>query len=286
MIPPSTLTSSVPRSEPSRLNDLLNASGFAFQLAVEAAVRAHPGRLGWRIAAREHPWTTKEDQGFADLVLTCGNVYLVVECKRTRDASWLFLMPDKDQLERSHARIAWIDTVPHKEALAGWDDIQLYPSSPEADFCVVRGQGEKDRPMLERIASEVVAAADGLCADLITIHERSSRTKLVIPVIVTNAELIVGEFDPASIDLARAEVDHAIFRAVPHARFRKSLGPGALPDDYEAEELRDLSFAAVRTVFVVNASGFVAWLNAFQTDAPSASSPWVAARNRANAIGV
>lgn len=278
------MTTPPPREE--KLNDLINASGFAFQLAVEAAVRANPGRLGWRVVTREHPWTTSQATGFTDLVLTCGNLYLVVECKRTRDAVWLFLMPEKDQLSRTHARIAWIDTVPHHKPLAGWDDIQVYPESAEADFCAIRGQGEKDRPLLERIASQVVEASDGLCADLITLHERSARTKLVIPVIVTNAELVVGEFDPAKIDLSRGEVESAKFTTVEHLRFRKSLGPSSRPEDYDPEEVADLGAEAVRTVFVVSAGAFVKWMGAVHINGPDSSSPWVTARGRANAMGV
>jgi hypothetical protein len=266
--------------------NLLNASGFAFQLALEAAVRATPGRLEWRIEGREHPWQSSGSSGYTDIVLTCGNLFIVVECKRTRDATWMFLMPDPKQLSRSHAKAAWVDTKPHRQALAGWGDIQVYPSSPESDFCAIRGQSETDRPMLERIAAQAVAAADGLCADLVSLHERSARSKVVIPVIVTNAELVVAQFDPAVVDLSVAEVEVAEFRPVPYLRFRKTLGPASEDIDYEPENLSDLTESSVRTVFIVSASAFTAWLGELKISPNDGSGPWATARSRAEASGV
>lgn len=264
---------------------LLNASGFAFQLAIEAAVRAAPGRIQWRVVGREHPWKSESSSGFADIVLTCGNLFVVVECKRTRAAAWMFLMPDVEQMSRSHAKVAWVDTKPHRQALAGWGDIQVYPSSPESDFCAIRGQGENDRPMLERVAAQVVAAADGLCANLVTLHERSARSKVVIPVIATNAELVVAQFDPSAVDLTGAEVMDAKFKSVPHVRFRKTLGTAAADLDYEPEELRDLTEISVRSVFVVRASSFTDWLGALDISPSDGSGPWASARSRADAMG-
>ena len=263
---------------------LLNASGFAFQLAVEAAVKANPGHLDWRVVGREHPWKSAAASGYTDLILTCGNLYVVVECKRTRDATWMFLMPSSAQLSRSHAKVAWINTKPHEKSLVGWGDIQVHARSPETDFCAVRGQGEGDTPMLERIAAQVVAAADGLCADLIELHERAWASKVVIPVIVTNAELVVAQFDPETVDLELAEVQDATFTPVPHVRFRKTLAPAAADPFSEPEELRDLSDGAVRTVFVVAASAFTEWLDQLQISPDDSRGPWTSARSRADAM--
>lgn len=46
------------QDEHDKLKRLLNASGFAFQLALEAAVRSAPMDDRWQIGAREHPWST------------------------------------------------------------------------------------------------------------------------------------------------------------------------------------------------------------------------------------
>lgn len=271
--------------EADNLFNLLNASGFTFQLAIEAAVRASPGEPNWRIAAREHYWKTANGQGYIDLVLSAGDLRLAIECKRTRDAKWLFLMPDRKQLSRSHARIAWTDTFPHRPHLAGWGDIQVYPESPEPEFCVIRGQGERDQPMLERIASLLCESVDGLASDLIELEKQEQSTNVIIPVIVTNAELHLAEFSPKDVDLESGDLSSAKFSTVQTVRFRKSLAATALPDDYEPEQLRDLSAESERTVFVVHATHLTKWLDDFYTGAPKNTSPWSSARTRSNAEG-
>ncbi len=272
-------------AETAKLKSLLNASGFAFQLAVEAAVRARPGTYGWAVSAREHPWKTNAGTGFIDLVISSGRAHLVVECKRPRNATWMFLMTDEKQMARSHARICWTDTVPLKAPLVGWDDVQVYPASPESNFCAVRGQGEKDAPLLERLASSVVESVDGLAADLLTLDQRSATSNVIIPVIVTTAALVLASFRAQDVDLTSGELDAVSFTTIPHIRFRKSLAASGAPDDYEATRLRDLSAAAERTVFVVNSMHFTQWLEGFQLGAPSFGSPWETARRRADANG-
>jgi hypothetical protein len=267
-----------------KLQSLLNASGFVFQLGLESAVRGAKLQYDWRVAGREHPWATQDASGYIDLVLSYGNIHLLLECKRYRDAEWLFLMPDANQLTRSHARICWTDTVPHRPGLAGWGDIQVYPSSPQAEFCAIRGQGEKDSPLLERLASQVCSATDGLASDYLQLHEQSRSSNIVIPVIVTTAELLIGRFDPKDVHLATGEIDKVSFSKVPHLRFRKSLTAGGHAGDYEPERLIDLSADSERTVFIVNSSHFIPWLNEFQISAGTPTSPWVLARERSDAM--
>lgn len=191
-------------------------------------------------------------------------------------------MPDDKQLLRSHAKVAWVATQPPQSALAGWGDIQVYPKSPESDFCVIRGQGEKDRPMLERVAAQVVAASDGLCDDLISLHAKSTKTKVVIPVVVTNADLVVAQFDPSTMDLAAGEIAGATFKSVPHLRFRKTLGPRSGDLDYEPQELHELALGSVRTVFVVRADALTEWLGKLEISTNDGGGPWATARARAD----
>ena len=273
------------KSESDKLHALVNSSGFVLQLAVEQAVRESESEHGWEIEAREYPWRMEGKVGFADLVLTKWHIRLVIEFKRTRDADWVFLMPDAKQRSRSHAMVLWTDTKPHRRALSDWDDIQIHPASPESEFCVVRGQGEKDRPLLERLAGQAVASAEGIAQDLLTITEQAAASHVVIPVIVTTADLKLCLFDPASVDVSKGELDSATFEEVPHVRFRKSLAPSAHPGDYEPESLKDLRFASVRTVLIVGAANFVDWLSRFDTRKKPGFEPWESARRRADAMG-
>ena len=268
-----------------KLTKLVNASGFPYQLALEDAVRSSALTDQWQVTGREHPWRTTRESGYIDLVLSNGTTHLVIECKRSRDAVWLFLMPDSDQLSRSHARICWTDTKPHQRALLGWGDIQVHPVSPESEFCAIRGQGEKGTPLLERLASSVVESSEGLASHLLEIDRQSQRSNVIVPVIVTSAALFVSQFALQDLDLQTGELDSAEHVKVSHVRFRKSLSGAEVPLEYEPETLGDLADGSIRTVFVVEGSAFVEWLGEFQTSAPDSTSPWVSARSVADAIG-
>lgn len=273
------------KTEDEKLKDLLNASGFVFQLALEDAIRRAPLSGQWRITGREQHWTFGGDSGFIDLILSFGNTHLLIECKRTRGATWLFLMSDKEQMDRTHARICWTDTAPNRRPLAGWGDTQIYPASPEPSFCVVRGQGERDAPLLERLATAVVTSADGLASEFLKLENDPNDTNLIVPVIVTTASLYLGAFDPVDANLGTGEIDKVAFSKVQSVRFRKSLAPSEVPIEYEAESLRDLSAASERTVLVVEASSFLSWLRDLQFQATTSSSPWILARKRTEATG-
>ena len=268
-----------------KLDKLLNASGFAFQLAIEDAVRNSDVASTWQVTGREHPWQIGHSKGFIDLVLTSGTTHLVLECKRTRDADWLFRMPDAAQMKRSHACVCWTDTKPHHRALQGWGDTQVYPASPETEFCAVRGQGEKGTPLLERIAGGLIEATNGLAYQCLELGRQSRTTHLLLPVIVTSASLHVSQFAPGEVSLESGELGKAEHQRVSHLRFRKSLAGPEVPFEYEPETLEDLAYGSLRTVFVVEATGLVDWLRSFQTSASESSSPWVNARTTEDAIG-
>ena len=240
----------------------------------------------WRVTGREHPWSTANGSGYIDLVLSNGNTHLVIESKRSRDATWMFLMPDVAQMSRSHACVCWTDTMPHRRALSGWGDTQVYPNSPESEFCIVRGQGEGDKPLLERLASSVVESTDGLSHHFLELGRESRTTNVVIPVIVTNAQLVAARFHPKQIDLLTGELPSADYSAVPHLRFRKSLAAASSPFEYDPESLEDLAAGSERTVFVVRGSELTNWLEVFQRSASDSSSPWESARGAADAMGV
>ena len=88
--------------EKNDLIKLVNASGFAFQLAVEHAVCSSHGH-NFQFVSREHAWRDADADrgGFIDLVLQSSAVTWVVECKRTRD--------DLAPLTRSSSRVRIAD---------------------------------------------------------------------------------------------------------------------------------------------------------------------------------
>lgn len=264
--------------------ELLNASGFAFQLAVEASVpKSGDSDERWLIERREYPWKTDAGSGYIDVVLSRGNLFVAIECKRTKEATWLFLIPELEQLSRTHAKVRWTNSVPHRRQLADWGDVQVRPPSPEAEFCSIRGTGEKDAPLLERIGGTLTESIEGLSCDLLAIDAGSRRSRIILPVIVTNASLKLAQFVPSEVDLSSGNVGNVEFKDVDHLRFRKSLSIGTIPDDLDGARLRDLARSSERTIFVVNASKFPTWLKELDLDA--SSPPWIYARDREEAEG-
>jgi hypothetical protein len=80
----------------------VNAGGFLLQLRLEEEIRRLRSNQGWEVIAGEHHWMHPETGtfGFIDLIVGCGIVRLVIECKRPRDGSWIFLAPEECTAER------------------------------------------------------------------------------------------------------------------------------------------------------------------------------------------
>ena len=90
---------------------IANESGYPLQIAIENQVAKTTGAHGWKVRYVEHAWTNNLDQetGYADLVLEDrdGSTFFVVECKRPRHATWLFMRSDGTAKDRRHAK-AWV----------------------------------------------------------------------------------------------------------------------------------------------------------------------------------
>ncbi|MDM0010142.1 hypothetical protein QTI51_37365 [Variovorax sp. J22G73] len=249
---------------------VLNESGFPLQIALEHLVRTTaPG--GWRMRYSEHAWRGQSDAqaGFIDLVVQ--NQYdtavMVVECKRVYDASWLFLSSQGTARSRAHCK-GWVSHCQGNSfKFFGWEDFSVDPQTPEASFCAIRDQDANGRrPMLERIASEVVASTEALALQERSLHiPPSSRLfRMYFNVIVTTAPLLVAHFEPAKISLAEGILEGASFTEVPFLRFRKQLLDASTP-----AELLDYQNGAVAgsresTVFIVNAEHFAEFLREFE----------------------
>lgn len=247
----------MPETSENILN-LVNASGFLFQLRVEQEIRAteafQHGNLD--LVAREHRWVDPVDgtEGFIDLILKSGIVRLVIECKRVSDATWVFLNPDgKDNMIR--ARMLWTSSGNSDVELAEWHDFGLRPVSPEAAFCVVRGQGEKDSPMLERVSSVLLRSLECLANEEINLQAQTTSPALSIycPMIVTNAALQVCRFNVSSVDISTGRLNDADFEEVPFIRFRKNLS-STLANRKPQSTLEKINLDNERTVFVINAA--------------------------------
>jgi hypothetical protein len=240
----------------SDLDKLVNSSGFMFQLGVAHAVAETEAEHGFTIAAIEHPWRDGSDDGFIDLILERGPLRLACECKRTRDADWVFLVEHESQ-EVDRVCMQWAHFRGHNPADFGWDDLNLRTSSYEATFCIVRGRGENDSPLLERLASKLTMAVEALAvaeAELVW-HHSEDEWRLYLPVIITTAKLWVCRYLPDQINLATGTVSGSTFEEVSAVRFRKALT--TVGEEKSQPTLSKLSAVQERTVLVVKSSAIL-----------------------------
>jgi len=240
------------------LLSIVNSSGFPFQVSVTQLIRrTQPQREEkWGVVATEHSWKhpISGAEGFIDIVLQSGIGRMVMECKRTTDAHWIFLVPD-GRLSMSRSRLLWTHAPQGEPSALDWYDFTIIPASPEASFCTLRGQGTSDQPMLERLSNILLASTEGLAAQEITLgpHKAFGPARVYFPTIVTNATLQVCKFDPSTMDLSTGHLPEAEFQDVPFVRFRKPLSSAFEPKS-RPTTLTEINTLADRTVFVASAT--------------------------------
>jgi len=262
----------------------VNASGFPFQIRVKHAVEASRDRHPWRVEAWEHRWIHLEshEEGFIDLVLaknrhTGDTFYMVIECKRATGGKWVFLHPGETEPRRD-ACILLNQGEPDGEIHQKWIHQDCYPESVVSAFCAVPGQSDKNRPMLERIAGNLLASVESLAYEELSVTSSVATQpgygtgayipfSAYIPVIVTNSELMVFYFEPTEVDLksGMAEDDRGVCEPVPFVRFRKSLTT-SLPSEEVAHSLKDANKQSQRTIFVVHAPELPNFLHGWETE--------------------
>jgi hypothetical protein len=79
-----------------KLLRLVNSSGFPFQMRIANEIRLKHGDsfFHWTVITQEHAWRAVDGtrDGFIDLIIrNSENDRMVLECKRSRDADWVFL---------------------------------------------------------------------------------------------------------------------------------------------------------------------------------------------------
>lgn len=248
-----------------------NSSGFPLQLRIAYEAKAS---AKWSVYLEEHPWQSSiaNSEGFIDLILL--DEYrvqsMIIECKRVRQSSWVFMIPRPDCIERTHTRLWWSDQSTDGWKEFGWTDWQGI-ASHEAKYCAVPGQEQGRRNLLERTAAEVVEATESFARQEKELADNAPTTirafiRIYIPVIVTTAELKVSCFDPSTISLSDGDLPHdTIFITVPYVTFRKSL-TSRIDTESPLDQVSDLYKACERTVFVVHAENFNDFINNWKID--------------------
>jgi hypothetical protein len=263
--------------KPLDILEVVNGSGFPFQMAVTDFVKRTKQQHECRVLFTEHSWKDNlgEYAGFIDLVVASEILpyVFVIECKRHLDGLWVFLKSDETTRGRRHAKLFAnvIDRQKGQIVRSQWVDAPLEPTSVESSFCIVPRQ-DNQNPMLERIASTLVQATECLAReDDRRVLATSRNEHLYISVIVTNASLLVAEFKGEDVSLESGTIDSASNvknYEVPFLRYRKQLSFLKPEDDrkiFEKNEYR-LDYSKERTVFVVQAKSLDDFLEKFQVD--------------------
>jgi hypothetical protein len=262
------------------LRAVVNASGFAFQLAVEQRIVTATDQHGWLVDTHEHPWRDQEGEGFIDLVLEKPRTHMVLECKRLQDAAWVFLVPKERRQPQLRVKVRWTDSGPGLEDLTGWFDYNVSPESYESEFCS-EYKGKKGPYTLESIAGELLRSAEALANELLEIDHRRYKPedlqinyqRFFVPTIVTTAELVACYVDTHTVSLNDGTLGKHEFETVPWIRFRKSL-TSELTEDAAPVKLKESHEDRVRTVIIVNAAYLVEFLAKWAPGDPPAFYRW------------
>jgi len=266
------------------LTKLVNAAGFGLQLALENAVDESSQQHNFEIEAREQPWRREGLAGFIDLVLGRSNLRLICECKRSRDADWVFLR-EEDRQNVDRVRLLW-QKHDSGDLLGGWHDFHLTTTFHESAFCVVRGHGENDVPMLERIANKLILSVEALAAEESQLLDDDDDIRVYVPIIVTTANLWVCRYAPQKIDLKTGLISDAAYERVDVLAFRKALTTNVekrrSTDEMAYRAFRRLSLEQDRTVLVINAASFISALLQWQPAMMRENypAPWEGSRRR------
>jgi hypothetical protein len=179
-----------------KLKDAVNRSGFPLQIRTAGLVDETSNQHGWKVLYSEHAWNNGDDGGI-DLVLRGrdSTAVMVVECKRVLDTTWVFLIPSTNVPNRRYCK-SWVGRYNNSAVrYFDWHELAIDPASPQSAYCIVDGEDPKSKPMLERVAAEVVAATEALAREEQSILVRQSDyLRVYFGVIVTTATLKVCSF--------------------------------------------------------------------------------------------
>ncbi|MGO9599016.1 MAG: hypothetical protein ACLP7Q_13585 [Isosphaeraceae bacterium] len=259
-----------------QLLKIFNSSGFPLQVSLQREIERTINDHGWKVDVGEHRWNHRElrESGYIDLVISHRDYSftVLIECKRMREGNWIFLTPEGSSPDCSRASAFHTSQGSHQAEDAvtrlahdvfWWADAAFAPVSIESQFCIMKGQEEKN-PMLEKIADGLLPAIEAVGLEYLALNSRvegKRDSRLFLPVIVTNANLRTATYDPMNINLASGELDKdkCAFATVPFIRFRKSLSthyPSLLTRSIGRRQgratLEEASKGNERTILVIN----------------------------------
>jgi len=240
----------------------LSASGFPFQTAVAHAVALVPG---WTLQYQEYPWRDESGSDrFLDIVAIKGNMTATIECKKTRKEVFTFLNPGKGQNDVRACLCPFAgqvkDSTRKMQLYCGRFEAQ--PVSFEASFCVVStSESGKDQRLLERDAQLLIRGTHALGKEYVRKNKHLSTLepdRPYIPVIVTNARLLIASYDPADISFETGE-----FKTMPDSSQLEPINWIRFVKSFTSHPDLDPS---IHTVFIVSAHALCQFLTELEAD--------------------
>jgi hypothetical protein len=241
---------------PKEVMQSLRASGFAFQTAIREEIRRHKG---WIVHASEYPWLDGMNRdSFLDIVAIKGRFILAIECKKTGSEIFTFLLPLGGTTTGLVDDFRGVQVQFFREQVRvnlHYETWNIQPKSCSSEFCVVgsRKSGKDQGRLLEKDASVLVLATDAFAKDTREHFKLPDEElpRVVLPVIVTNAEIYTARYEPTKVSLETGEFkeEPEDLESPPWVRFHKS---------FTADNVGH------RSVFVVNATSFGGFLEKFE----------------------
>jgi hypothetical protein len=263
-------------NDTSKLNDLVNKSGFPLQIGIASLIQRTKDRHGCSVLYQEHAWSNKNDDtdGFIDIVVQNQHKtsFFILECKRVLDSSWIFLIPSMQKREQRNTK-AWVTNYNDRNSnlnYFGWAFLKSDPGMFESQFCIVPGQDAKSQPMLERISAELVSATEGFAYEerpLVQKDQFAPRT--YFNVIVTTAKLQICRFNPEEVAIDTGTIASTAYEEVPYLKFSKQLSTREvnLPLKYNISfSIPEIVQAKTSTVFIVNSENLEKFLCDFELE--------------------
>jgi hypothetical protein len=249
--------------------EILNKSGFPFQMYIQSLVDQNFNKLKWQNYVSEERWvdSVSKEEGFIDLILRHHTepIRLVIECKRL-EGKWNFLVNYGKNIATPESKILIADTESKKIL---WLNNGIIPKTVDASFCKLEnGEQKKDNRLLEDIAGDLLVGMESFAKKemefyikKIINHPYHQTNLAYIPIIVTTAELQKFIFDPNNFNLEQGRIIAGEAETIPFIRFTKNMATKI--EEVRTEDLNrytDYSKAFDRSVYIVNALHFVEFL--------------------------
>ncbi len=233
----------------------LSGSGFPMQTAVASAIKGLCNYEVEQELAWHHP---DSSDGFLDIAAVGREVHVLIECKKTVQDKFIFLLPEDSDFENQQSiQGIYLHQSPDstRRPAVVWGRISAIPVSYKSMFCVAKSsKSPNSNRLLESYVQPLVKATEAYALERYRRFrpaQNEPRCVPCIPLLITNAPLFVAQYRPEDVCLEsgiyKARTEH--INSVKYIRFHKQF-----TTSFEVE-MRE------RTVLVAHTSAIAEVLN-------------------------